>query len=54
MRRPRVGRLDAIGQLMPEESNELTNGTVIDIGGVQVRSGRRRVARTGYDIDENI
>lgn len=38
MRRPRLGRLDAIGELMPGESNELTTGTVIDIGGVQVCS----------------
>lgn len=38
MHRPRVGSLDTIGELIPEESNELTAGTVIDVGGVQVRT----------------
>lgn len=37
IRRPRVGRLDMIGDLVPEEDNVLTTGTVIDVGGVQVR-----------------
>lgn len=40
IRRPRVDRLDAVGELMPEENNELTSGTVIDVGGVQVRLSR--------------
>lgn len=38
MHRPRVGSLDTIGELIPEESNELTAGTVVDVGGVQVRT----------------
>ena len=42
MRRPRLGRLDAVGELMPEESNELTTGTVIDVGGVQVRFSKSK------------
>ncbi|CAM9737186.1 unnamed protein product, partial [Ectocarpus sp. 13 AM-2016] len=31
-----AGRLDTIGDLVPGETNELSSGTVIDIGGVQV------------------
>lgn len=38
IRRPRVGRLDVIGELMPEENNDITTGTVIDVGGVQASS----------------
>lgn len=32
-----AGRLDTIGDLVPGETNELTSGTIIDIGGVQVK-----------------
>lgn len=32
-----AGRLDTIGDLVPGETNELTSGTLIDIGGVQVK-----------------
>lgn len=39
VRQPRVGNLDIIGDLVPDENNELTCGTVIDVGGVQVRAG---------------
>ena len=36
VRQPRVGHLHALGALMRNETNELTSGTVIDVGGVQV------------------
>lgn len=32
-----AGRLDTIGDLVPGETNELSSGTIIDIGGVQVK-----------------
>lgn len=38
VRQPRVGHLHAVGALMHDENNELTCGTVIDVGGVQVWS----------------
>lgn len=36
MRQPRAGNLNAVGPLVSGENNELTSGTVIDVGGVQV------------------
>ncbi|CAM9876174.1 unnamed protein product, partial [Hapterophycus canaliculatus] len=36
VRRTRVGCLDTVGDLVPGETNELTSGTVIDVGGVQM------------------
>lgn len=36
IRQTRVGRLDAVGAHVPDETNELISGTVVDVGGVQV------------------
>lgn len=56
MRRTRIGRLDNVGDLIPGETNELTSGTVVDVGGVQVgvlyrgRAGSYRPCSTAATI----
>lgn len=42
MHRPRVHELEKIGELMPEETNELTTGTIVDFGGVQASASPTR------------
>ncbi|CAM9116456.1 unnamed protein product [Ectocarpus fasciculatus] len=43
-----AGRLDTIGDLVPGETNELTSGTIIDIGGVQMLyESAQQMARLG-------